>query len=117
MRGRSALHIACWYRYSVAITLLLKANADVHARDDQGNTPLHFLLSIHPDNYRRTFSSSATHMIDLGADIHAVNNVSYPYTNTLIYIIQVLKSQDGQRAIDFVVLLDNRMKYEVSVIL
>ena len=56
--------------------LLLQWNADLHATDLEGNTPMHFLLHRHQGNSNRKYESQARRMIDLGANLFAENNVS-----------------------------------------
>jgi ankyrin repeat protein len=44
--GWRALHIAARYNNRQALQLLLQAQADIHARDAQGNTALHYTVTI-----------------------------------------------------------------------
>lgn len=43
-RGHSALHRACSLGFSETIRFLVNSGISVHATDNEGNTPLHFLL-------------------------------------------------------------------------
>jgi ankyrin repeat protein len=60
--GRTPLHWAAGFDVPAAIPLLLRAGANVHARDAEGNTPL-FVAG--PD--------AASMLIAAGADVHARN--------------------------------------------
>lgn len=70
-KGRTAMFAAGEYRYSdkdgarvECVRLLAQAGADVNARDDDGNTPLHetFLTDVEEE------------LLKLGADVNARNN-------------------------------------------
>ena len=68
--GRSALHVACAYRWQDGVAFLLARGVDPNAKDDSGNTPLHQIglmnLVAAQDDILRL-------MVDAGADINAVN--------------------------------------------
>ncbi len=83
--GRTPLHAICWqsdsdsdgnpevdgYNKSIesVLTLLLKAGADIHARDENGNTPLHEAAAGDGAN---VIAMKA--LISAGADVNARNN-------------------------------------------
>ncbi|GAB1355016.1 hypothetical protein MASR1M12_37560 [Erysipelotrichia bacterium] len=72
-RKWTPLHYACYFRNFPAIYLLVTAKADVNAVDANGNTPL---LTLGHDRHGFTsdFICSADYLLQLGADINAVNN-------------------------------------------
>lgn len=68
--GRSALHLAV--RNNTSLRGLLRAECDVNARDERGDTPLHLLLSEpHPDDPP---DENIHLLITTGADVNATND-------------------------------------------
>ena len=67
-RFSTSLHIACEYNHADTATILLKKGADIHAKDFEGNTPLH--LACKEENSLGLVKL----LVKNGADIEAKNN-------------------------------------------
>lgn len=68
----SPLHTAAWERRIEIVRLLLELGADVNAKDDVGNTPLHRAVSeqFHDQHLEKT-SETVELLIASGASVHA----------------------------------------------
>ena len=77
MVGRTPLHSAAFYAKYEMVQVLLNYEADVHARDSHGATPLHFASSGYAASRGAiplSFSNVARLLLEHGADIHARKN-------------------------------------------
>ena len=74
------LHSATYYGHLQMVQVLLEYKADVHARNNAGGTPLHFLHNESIDTSRHTPSQIAQlhnvtrYLLDHGADVNARSN-------------------------------------------
>jgi len=67
------LHAACTGLHYDVVKLLLEHNADVDARNENGETALHYIVSLYHTDMGKS-SALVQLLLDAGADINAVND-------------------------------------------
>ena len=98
LNGQSLLHIACKEgAVSLVQTLILDSKADVTARDDAGNTPLHVALRNRSLNAVRLVQ---TLILDGKADVTARDDAG----NTPLHVAVSSRSQNAVRLVQTLIL-------------
>ena len=77
-QGRTCLHLAAWNGHQNGVLLLLNAKANFNARDNAGNSPLHY-------------SAGHGHLSCTKALLYSAEHQSYPLGNLTLCLCQVLK--------------------------
>ena len=69
----SPLHIACYYKMSKIVELLLENGADVNAINRNLEQPIHLLCDIRGDDTPQVFTDVLMLLLEHGAELNAVN--------------------------------------------
>jgi ankyrin repeat protein len=92
--GRSLLHFAARGAHLSCLKLLIELGADVNARDDKDNTPLHSVGKNHYLEHSDSVLSAAEELIKAGADLSAVNNRgASPLKNCYVKALKLKKPE------------------------
>jgi ankyrin repeat protein len=83
IHGNTPLHTACQKGKAYQVRILLDHGADVHARNHEESTPLLILTRWHFNHKGETEHQIATQLLDMGADVNAINAFGY---TALLYL-------------------------------